>query len=207
MLVVLIAGAVAVTRPRPIPVVPPLGSGSLGSAATYPAPPTIRPAPSIRVTTTDPTRNPIPTPPAADPATSPPRASGPARVAYATFLLRLNDHRTTVNGLNAALSVAAEAQDTDAVRHAAVDILDFVDAERDWLREHPPAECYAPAHAAANAMLEAYGTAAERFIDWAATGGGLGGLTALGEALGEAQAAADSLASFGQVLEGTTCPA
>ena len=33
---------------------------------------------------------------------------------------------------------------------AAVAILDFVDVERDWLREHPPAECYAAAHASAN---------------------------------------------------------
>jgi hypothetical protein len=118
----------------------------------------------------------------------------------------VNGDRTTVDRLNTAVSVAAEAQDTDAVRRAALDILDFVEVERNWLHDHPPAECYATAHAAASAMLEAYGSAAERFIDWATAGGGLDGLLALGEALDAAQVATDSLTSFGRELEGTTCP-
>ena len=67
--------------------------------------------------------------------------------------------RSTVEGLNGALTRAAEAQDADAVRTASVDILDFVDVERDWLRDHPPTDCYADAHGAAAAMLDAYGTA------------------------------------------------
>ena len=86
-------------------------------------------------------------------------------------------------------------------------ILDFVDGERDWLREHPPADCYAAAHAAANAMLEAYGDAADRFIRWAATGGGLSGLAALGDALDAADAAGEALTAFGKALEATTCAA
>lgn len=185
------------------------GSAVVPATSTTPSGPIPTPrvsaAPTIAPVSTlvpDPTSAPVPS--AAD--TAPPRASGPPRVAYASFLLRVDGDRATVNGLNTALSEAAEAQDTDAVRRVALDILDFVEVERDWLREHPPAECYAAAHAAANAMLRAYGTAAERFIDWATAGGGLDGLLALREAVDAAQVAADSLTSFGQVLEGTTCP-
>ena len=86
-------------------------------------------------------------------------------------------------------------------------ILDFVDTERDWLREHPPADCYAAAHASAGAMLDAYGAAADAFIDWAETGGGFAGLGALGNAVDAAQTASTPLTTFGQALEATTCPA
>ncbi len=54
-------------------------------------------------------------------------------------------------------------------------------------------------------MLEAYGTAADLFIKWAATGGGLDGLTALGDALDAADAAGAALTAFGKVLEATSC--
>jgi hypothetical protein len=118
----------------------------------------------------------------------------------------VNDDRATVAGLNRSLSTAADAQDPPAVRSAAVEILDFVDIERDWLRAHPPAECYAAAHASATAMLDAYGTAADRFVDWSATGGGLAGLGALGRAVDAARAAGEALAAFGTVLEATRCP-
>jgi hypothetical protein len=56
-------------------------------------------------------------------------------------------------------------------------------------------------------MLDAYGLAADRFVTWAATGGGLDGLVALGEALDAAQDAADALTAFGRALEATTCRA
>ena len=118
----------------------------------------------------------------------------------------MNDDRTTVDGLNRALAAAAEAGDVDAVRTAAVAILDFVDIERDWLRGHPPADCYAAAHDSANTMLEAYGTAAERFVDWSAAGGGLDGLAALGRAADAATVAGDALSAFGTVLQATRCP-
>ncbi len=88
----------------------------------------------------------------------------------------MNDDRATVERLNDALGNAAQAQDPKGVHDASVDILDFVDSERDWLREHPPATCYAKAHRAAGTMVADYGTAAERFLDWAETGGGLAGL-------------------------------
>jgi len=179
------------------------GSGSAQIAAATPTA-VVVPPPTV-IPTAVPAPTPVPTP--APIVTAAPRASGPARLAFAAFLARVNDDRATVNGLNSALSAAAETQDTDAVRRAAVDILDFVDVERDWLREQPPAECYAAAHTAANAMLDAYGTAADRFIDWAAAGGGLAGVTALAAAVDAAQAAGDSLAAFGTTLTATRCAA
>jgi len=140
-------------------------------------------------------------------ATRPASASGAPRLGYAEFLLRVNDDRSTVDRLNRALSAAVDTQDPDAVRRAAVDILDFVDAERDWLRAHPPAECYTAAQASATAMLDAYGAAADQFVAWSASGGGLEGLGALGRAVDAASAAGDALASFGKVLEVTSCRA
>jgi hypothetical protein len=146
--------------------------------------------------------------PSRTPATTPPpRASGPARLAYADFLRRVNGDRATVERLNASLTTAVQALDPAAARSAAVDILDFVDTERDWLRENPPAACYADAHASAGAMLDAYGAAADAFIAWAETGGGFAGLSAMGDALDVAKTAGDALTRFGHVLETTTCPA
>lgn len=207
VVVVVMIALLAASRPRPGPgpEAPPVGSGGLLPAATSTAPPTVLATPSPTPTvlpTASPSR------PSATPATQPaPRASGDPRLAYAEFLLRVNDDRATVEDLNRDLAATAEAQDPDAVRMAAVAILDFVDVERDWLREHPPAECYAAAHASANAMLEAYGSAADRFVTWAATGGGLAGLVALGEAIDAAEMAGDALAAFGRALEATTCRA
>jgi len=206
--VVLIA-SIVVTRPRaaPAPSGAPVGSGGLFPAATSTAPPSAivstapTAIPTVRLTL--PPGKPFITPA----PTAAPRATGDPRLAYAEFLIRVNDDRSTVQRLNEALSTAAQAQDPKAVRVASVAILDFVDVERDWLRQHPPAECYAQAHASANAMLEAYGTAADRFIAWAETGGGLAGLTALGDALDAAQAAGDALDAFGKALEATTCRA
>jgi len=202
---VTLVASIVVTRPRGAPAASgaPVGSGGLMPAATS----TARPTP---LATTVPTAIASSAPAAPDPtprATTPPRSTGDPRLAYAAFLLRVNDDRTTVQSLNGALSTAAQAQDPTAVRKAAVAILDFVDGERDWLREHPPADCYAEAHASANFMLEAYGFAADRFIAWAETGGGLAGLTALGDAVDAAQAAGDALEAFGTALKATTCQA
>ena len=215
-LVVVIFVALAVSRQRAVPPTPPVGYGGLVPPATYTTPPTISPpatdravlqtaSPSPTLPATSPTA--LPTASPASPAMTPPsHATGDPRAAFAEFLLRVNDDRTTVERLNRSLAGAAEAQDPDAVRLAAVAILDFVDAERDWLREHPPADCYADAHAAANAMLERYGTAADRFVTWASSDGGLAGLDALGEAIDAAQTASDALTTFGTVLGATRCP-
>jgi hypothetical protein len=175
-------------------------SGAASSATPVAAAPTF----VASATPIEPSASPTPS---RAPATSPPRASGPPLLAWTEFLAHLNDDRATVEGLNLALTTAAEAQDAQAVRSAAVDILDFVDVERDWLREHPPAECYADAHASAAAMLDAYGTAADRFVDWTTTGGGLGGLPALGVAVAAADAARAAFTTFAAALEATTCPA
>jgi hypothetical protein len=193
-----------------------LGRGNpAAEIAESPSPPpasgraTVSPAtatPSVDPTATA-SANPSATPAAPAPSKAPPRASGPPRLAWAAFLARLNEDRSTVEGLNAALTTAAQAQDPDAVKAASVDILDFVDVERDWLRDHPPADCYAAAHGAAAAMLDAYGTAADRFIDWTTTGGGLGGLPALGDAVAAADTARAAFETFVTALEGTTCPA
>src|SRR6478735_8635797 len=168
-------------------------------------------SPATATPSVDPTAtasaDPSATPAAPAPSKAPPRASGPPRLAWAAFLARLNEDRSTVEGLNAALTTAAQNQDIDAVKAAPVDVLDFVDAERDWLRDHPPADCYAAAHASAGAMLDAYGAAADAFIAWAQTGGGFAGLGALGKAIDAAQAASDALTTFGHALEATTCPA
>ena len=150
---------------------------------------------------------PSPTDPAAAPRPDRRARRGDPRLAYAEFLLRVNDDRPTVEKLNRALSSAAQAQDPTAVRRAAVAILDFVDGERDWLREHPPADCYAAAHAAAGAMLDAYGAAADRFIAWAATGGGLGGPPSARRGARCREAAGDALTAFGSGARGDACPA
>jgi hypothetical protein len=205
--VVLLVAVVAVALPRgtPAPSGAPDGSGGLVPAATVTAPPSADPTPPPSPSasaTTSPSPSPTPRPP-----TGPPRATGEPRLAYAEFLARVNGDRTTVERLNQDLSTAVQAPDLDATRRASVAILDFADAERDWLRSHPPADCYAPAHAAAGAMLDAYATAADGFIHWTETGGGLAGLVALGDAVQAAQDAGDALTAFGAALDATTCPA
>ena len=193
-MVVALVALVAVTAPRQtaVPSASPVGSSGLLPPATSVPSPSPRLAASASASV-------APSPPATSrPATAPPRATGDPRLAYAEFLLRVNDDRTTVEQLNQDLTTAAQAQNAGAVHAAAVAILDFADGERDWLREHPPADCYAAAHAAATAMLDAYAAAADRFIQWAATGGGLAGLPALGDALDAAQVATDALTAFGR---------
>jgi hypothetical protein len=54
-------------------------------------------------------------------------------------------------------------------------------------------------------MLVAYGGAAERFVDWSTSGGGLNGLPALGRAAQAAEDAKIALTTFASVLGGITC--
>jgi hypothetical protein len=204
VVVLVLVAVLLVARPggSSAPSAPPTGSGGLMPAATVTAGPSATP-----VATPSPSAAPTSPPSPSRVPTAPPRATGDPRLAYAAFLLRINDDRSQVERLNQDLSTAAQAQDARAVRTASVAILGFVDGERDWLREHPPADCYAAAHGSANAMLDAYGTAADRFIHWADSGGGLAGLAALGDAVDAAQTASDALTAFGRTLEGTTCAA
>ncbi len=173
----------------------------LGTASPAAVPETAEPSSSL----TDATDPPTPTG-TAEPTGAPDPPTDP-RLAYAEFLLRLDAARAEVQDLNATIVVAAEAGDKPTVRTAAVDILQFADRERDWLLAHPPAACYAGAHDAAGAMLEAYATVAERAIDWTDADAGLETLDALAEvvtAAGEARVALEALAGE---LEVAACPA
>jgi hypothetical protein len=177
--------------PSPDPsVVASIGTAASGTPGSATASPTV----TAEATETEP----APTPRA--------RTSGDPRLAYAEFLLRANDDRSTVETMNAALTKGVNERDRPAVSKASGDILDFVDTERDWLRTHPPASCYADAHEAADSMLKAYGTAADRFIAWTKAAPGLDSLAAIGRALEAANAAGDALAVFGRALETTSCP-
>jgi hypothetical protein len=196
VVVVVALAALTLQGGTPRPSATPGGSGGLEPAATATAIPSVDATPSVPA---DPSGTP-------GPATAPPRTSEQPALAYAAFLKRVNDDRATVERLNQDLSPAVQAQDVAATRTASVAILDFVDGEHDWLRDHPPADCYAAAHAAAGAMLDAYGKAADGFIKWADTGGGLDGLVTLGDAVQFAQDAADSLTAFSTTLDDTACP-
>lgn len=163
--------------------------------------PTLSPSPPSATPATDP-------PPEAPRATAAPEAPGAAddsREWYVAFLKRLDDARADVQGSSETLVGAAEAGDQAAVRAAAVDILQFADRERDWLLAHPPADCYASAHASAGMMLEAYATVAERAIDWV-DADGLQALDALAGVLVAASEARATLGDLAGELEATTCP-
>lgn len=198
----------AVNTPQPVaspdPSTDPSVAASIGQAASG-TPRDASPDPTTALETPEATPSPSPTAAATAKPTTKPRTTGDPRLAYAAFLLRANDDRSTVETLNRALATAVQDQDRDGARAASVDILDFVDSERDWLREHPPAACYADAHDAANAMLDAYGTAADRFIAWSKAAPGLDSLAALARAGQAADAAGEALAAFGRALEATTC--
>lgn len=129
------------------------------------------------------------------------------RLAYAEFLVRLDAARAEVQDLNETIVVAAEADDKPTVRAAAVDILQFADRERDWLLAHPPAACFADAHDAAGAMLEAYAAVAERAIDWVDADAGLETLDALADVVTAAGDARVALETLAQELEATSCRA
>ncbi|MGK2849526.1 MAG: hypothetical protein ACSLFN_01230, partial [Candidatus Limnocylindrales bacterium] len=143
---------------------------------------------------------PTPTPEAARtaaPGTDP-------RLAYAEFALRLGDAAKETQQLNADLRTAAEDLDTAAVERTAVDILDFVDNERDWLRDHPPVACYADAHAAAGDMLAAYGAVAEAALKWTGASGldAIAALADLGVAVEDATAEAQA---FARAVDAVSC--
>ena len=180
----------------------PTGPATLASAPAG-ADPTAPGSPPQGPTTGDAT----PRPSRVRPLNVPPLATGASSRAFAAFLARVNADRTTVDTLDGTLQGATDARDLDAVHAAADDIRVFVDTERGWLVGHPPADCYVDAHTSATVMLDALGTAADRFLEWSAAGGGLDGLVALGRAADAAQTAQDALATFGMVLGRTACPA
>lgn len=151
-----------------------------------------------------PPASPTPTPPASPTPTPIGTAEGDPRLRFIEFQLRLADAAADVQALNEALTDAARAEDDAATVAAAVDMLDFVDRERDWLGQHPPTDCYAEAHRAARAMLADYGAVADGAIDYA-NATGLDRLAAFGEVLERADVAGDALRVLGDALEAATC--
>jgi hypothetical protein len=179
----------------------PLAGAPSASVALLPSP---TPAP-----TDTPRSTPVATAtqaPTQRPSTDRPETTEAAQVAYVRFLARLAEDRSTVADLNQRLADAGESGDRATARTTAIDILRFVDGERDWLAAHPPADCFATAHAAANTMLEAYGTVADRAIDWA-DAEGLEVFASLADLLAAGDTARDALSDLANAVERTTCPA
>ncbi len=209
-LVVLVLGWVVLTRDGSTP---PSGSASPGPSAaiasdpavsphaTPPPTPTPEPTPDP---TAEPTATPTDPPPTAAPTERPTKTEDP-QVSYVRFLARLTEDRSTVADLNQRLADAGEGGDRATARATAVEILQFADGERDWLSAHPPADCYAAAHAVASSMLDAYATVADRAIAWA-DAEGLEALGALADLVTAGDTARDALAHLVTALEQTTCP-
>lgn|GEM_PF-3548418 len=169
--------------------------------------PTSGPIATLRPTVSAPAPSPTaaPTPsPTSRPTAAPTEAAADPRLQFVEFQLRLADDAAEVQALNQALAAAAEAQDDAATVAAAVDMLDFVDRERDWLAAHPPAACYADAHAAAGAMLRDYAAVAEAAIDYAGATG-LDRLEAFATVADRAEAAERALTDLQDALEAATC--
>lgn len=130
-------------------------------------------------------------------ATSSAVASTDPRLAYAAFLLRLDDTRRETAPLLADLQDAAEAADEGGVRTAAEALGAIADREGRWLAANPPADCYAGAHAEADDTYAATAAAADAAIGWADASGlaKLGALVAALEAVDTATDAVEDLSS------------
>ena len=164
-----------------------------------------RSASPVPITSSRPSSTPTATPTATPKPTKRPTTTGDPRVAYAAFLARLDDARRTATDLADGLAAAVQAGDRATARATAVDILRFADGEHDWLKAHPPADCYAAAHDAAGSMVEAYATVADRAIDWVDAPAGLAALDALGKVLAAGADARDAASSLAGALEASTC--
>ncbi len=182
-----------VVSPSPVP-----------SAAPASTLPTDRPSPSPPVVSA-PSATPAGTPTATPAGADPPVPTEDPRLRYLAFRLRLGDAGAAAAAYGEALLAAAEDGDRATVRSTSVDILQSTDGERDWLLAHPPATCYAPAHAAAMRMLEAYANVAEHAIDWTDATPGLDALDALVALADAGTVASDALAVLAGELEAATC--
>lgn len=137
-------------------------------------------------------------------ATSSPPATTDPRLAYAAFVLRLDDTRRETAPLLDDLRDAAEATDEAGVRAAAESLGAIADREREWLAANPPAACYAGAHTEADDTYAATAGAAEAAIGWAdATG--LAKLGALVDALGAVGTATDAVEALSSTLAQVDC--
>ena len=128
-----------------------------------------------------------------------------ARHRFVEFQQRLIADAAEVQASSQAMTDAVQAQDDPATVAASVDVLDFVDRERDWLAAHPPADCYSTAHGAAGAMLVAYAAVADAVLAYAGATG-LDRLEALAIVADRADAARVSLSQLQVAVESATCP-
>ena len=137
-------------------------------------------------------------------ATAAPRATGDPRVAYAEFLLHLDDARQTAQQLNDDLRQTGESGDTAGVVQAAHDIQALATRERRWLKGHPPADCYADVHAATGDLLDAYDEVARLALVWTEASG-LGVFGALQDLATAVQTAGAAATAVGDAASTTTC--
>ena len=139
-------------------------------------------------------------------ATPAPRTTGDPRVAYAEFLLHLDDARQTAQQLSDDLRQTGESGDTAGVVKAAHEIQALATRERRWLKDHPPADCYADVHAATGDLIDAYDEVARLALAWTEASG-LGVFGALQDLATAVQAAGAAATTVGDAAAATTCGA
>jgi hypothetical protein len=154
-----------------------------------------------------PTPAPTPSPTEAPPTAEPDPGNGSTDLAsWLAFLARLDGVRASAQELNDDLRAAGEESEQVGVAAAAAAMAVLVDRERDWLSSHPPAACYADAHAAADDLLAAYGDVATESARWSEASG-LDVLAALADVYTAVETAAAEAADIGRELEAVSCPA
>ncbi len=166
-------------------------------SAASPRPSTTSARPSAAAASTDPA-------PTDAPATKPPTGTGDPRLAYAEFLLHLNDARTTAQALNDDLRSTGELGDKAGVRTAVAGIQALIDREGRWLAGHPPAPCYAALHGKTVDLLADYGKVADKALVWA-DASGFGVLTALSELADAVQTATATATDVGSSIGAVSC--
>jgi hypothetical protein len=139
-------------------------------------------------------------------ATSGPRATGDPRLAWAAFLAHLDDARQTAQQLSDDLRQTGESGDTAGVVKAAHDIQALATRERRWLKDHPPADCYADVHTATGDLIDAYDEVARLALVWTEATG-LGVFGALQDLAAAVQAAGAAATTVGDAAAATTCGA
>jgi hypothetical protein len=145
------------------------------------------PSPSTRPASTI-VASPAPASSAASPA-SVPTVDPRDPTAYLEFVDRLRAAAGDAERLSAVIRDAAQDGSKPAIAAAARDIQDWAASHRRWLRDHPPAACYAAAHAAAADLVEAYDAVADATLTWVDARG---------------LAALEALAGIGQALDTAT---
>ncbi len=183
---------------------------SVASSPSSPSSPVVDPSQGPASSPSSPPPSPSPLPTASPQSAQPNPTDGPdgtldPRLAYAAFLVELDEARTEGADLNRRLLVAADVGDTVMVRSTALDIIAFADRERDWLAASPPARCYRGAHRAAQDLIEAYATVAERAIEWADADKGLDRLAALARVGVAGEGARTALVALVTALGKVTC--